>query len=66
MTIEQFDNTDFSGQTKVIHNDKAYELHSVDFEQKLLAFDLYGDVGDLKWVRCENVEIIKPTPPNTK
>lgn len=58
MTIEQFDETKFSGLMKVKHNGIVRDLCSVDFEEKLIAFNVDND-EDLHWARCENCELIK-------
>lgn len=63
MTIEQFENTGFSINTKVIYKGKIYDVVSVDFEENLIAIctskeDLELDFGGIEWKRCENCEIV--------
>ena len=60
MTIEQFDKTGFIGRQRVEYDGKEYDLHSVDFKEKLFQIDYWNDEDDLKWVRCENVKLILP------
>lgn len=59
MTIEQFDKTGFSANMRVDYLGQIYHLVSVDFKEKLFGIDMYG-AADLKWVRCENVNLILP------
>ena len=61
MTITQFDLTGFVVGMKVDYNGKTYELEAVDFQEKLVAINLYADPDDLKWVRCENIKLILST-----
>lgn len=56
MTIEEFDNTKFHGRMSLTYKDKTYNIASVNFEEKLIAFSTEFD-DDLTWVRCENVKI---------
>lgn len=56
MTIEEFDNTKFRGSMSLTYEDKTYDLASVNFKEKLIAFSTEFD-DDLTWVRCENVKI---------
>ena len=56
MTKEEFDNTGFTGLMKVEHREKVYDLMSVNFEERLIAFNIDTD-DDLYCVRCENVTI---------
>jgi len=63
MTIEEFDNTGFTGQMKCEYKGKEYEIISVDFEERIIAineFDSFDDNGadDLDWKRCENITLI--------
>ena len=58
MTIEQFDLTGFTGNMRVEYEGKIYDIESVDFQEKLIAIDIYADANDLKWVRCENIKLI--------
>ena len=62
MTIEQFENTAFSANSKIIYNGKTYDVIMVDFEEFLIAIDEFPDDEDenkqLSWKCCENCEII--------
>jgi len=63
MTIEQFDNTGFTGQMKCNYKGKEYEIISVDFEERIIAINetqSFDDDGfdELYWKRCENIELV--------
>ena len=61
MSIDEFNRTKFTGNMKVTHNGRARELFSVNFEESLIGLleDCAGhDLGDIEWVRCENVTVI--------
>jgi len=59
MTIQEFDNFSWTGNTFVLYHDryevKKYEVASVNFQEKLIGL---LDDENINWVRCENVEII--------
>lgn len=57
MGIDQFDKTGFTAGMKAEYDGQTYHLIAVDFKEKLFAIDMYG-AADLKWVRCENVNLI--------
>ena len=63
MTIEEFDQTGFTGGMKCIFQDKEYGIATVDFEERLIG--IYEMIpgseseDDISWKRCENVEILK-------
>lgn len=63
MTIEQFEKTGFSANSKIIYNGKTYDVIMVDFEESLIAIDEFPDDEDenkqLSWKRCENCELLK-------
>lgn len=57
MTIEEFDNTRWSGGMKCIYQGKEHKIGAGEFEEKLVG--LCVDYSDqLAWVRCENIELI--------
>ncbi|RYF10504.1 MAG: hypothetical protein EOO42_22525 [Flavobacteriales bacterium] len=58
MTIEKFDNTGFTGGMRVRYDGSEYDLVSVDFQEKLIAIDEFGQGHDATWKRCENVEVV--------
>lgn len=62
MTIEQFEKTSFSGNSKIIYDGKTYDVIMVDFQESLIAIDEFPDDDDenkqLSWKRCENCEIV--------
>lgn len=58
MTIEEFDKTGFLGSDRVEYQDKTYALMSINFPERLVAFNVPWD-EDLYWVRCENVKLLK-------
>ena len=63
MTIEEFDNTGFTGQMTWMYKGKEYPIYMVDFEERLIAInetqsESYDEVTFLDWKRCENVELV--------
>lgn len=62
MTIEQFDLTGFTGNMQVEYDGETYDLMSVNFQERLIAFNIDTD-DDLCWVRCENVRLKLPEAP---
>lgn len=62
MTIEQFNNTGFTGQMNCRYDGYIYAIASVDFEEKLIG--IYESIEgaesreDISWKRCENIEIL--------
>jgi len=58
MTLEEFDNTRFTGNMMFKIHGEIREICSVDFQEKLIAFNVEND-EDLHWARCENCELIK-------
>ncbi len=62
MTIEQFDNTGFTGGMKCRYKLQEYDIIMVDFEEKLIAInETQTDEPELQldWKRCENITLIK-------
>lgn len=68
MTPEQFDNTGFTGNMYVIHEEQKKFVVSCNFPERLFGLlpekpsdDEEFDPWDIEWVRCENVpELILP------
>jgi hypothetical protein len=58
MTIEKFNSTGFGGGMWMKYQGIVYELCSVDFEEKLLAYKLNENSEQYSWARCENCEIV--------
>jgi len=61
MTIEEFNNTGFSGKMQFTYKGRARDLASVNFEEALIGLveDCLGsDEGDIEWVRCDNAELV--------
>ena len=62
MTIQEFDNTGFTGNMRCLYKGKEYDIYSVDFEERLIAISESNQEVDidtlLDWKRCENVELI--------
>lgn len=58
MTIEDFDKTAFRAGMKVEYKGKNYDLSSVNFEEKLIGFDVDESDDDPMWARCENVQLL--------
>ena len=56
MTIEEFDNTCFTGNMEAIFKGNKYEILSVNFETKKI--DLI-DADGIVTVNCEQVYLIK-------
>lgn len=63
MTIDQFDNTGFTGNMRCLFKGKEYPIYSVDFEERLIAINETNrevtDDMNFDWKRCENVELLK-------
>lgn len=57
MTIEDFNNTGWSGGMRCVYQDKAHDIGSCEFEEKLVGLVVDYD-DELKWVRCENIRLI--------
>ena len=57
MTIEEFNKTAFGADMEMTYQDKVYEIVSVDFEEKLIAYKLEADSEQYSWARCENCTI---------
>lgn len=67
MTIEEFNNTAFTANSKAFYKGTAYEIATVNFEEKLIGFEdpneiVTGEDGEeypvIYWVRCENCKMI--------
>ncbi len=62
MTIEEFDNTGFTGNMRCLYQGKEYPIFSVDFEERLIAINENNqevtDDMQLDWKRCENIIIL--------
>lgn len=56
MTIEQFNNTPFTGGMTAKYQNRTWDIIACDFEEKELCLDADTDTV---WVHCENVEIEK-------
>ncbi len=54
MTINEFNNTGWSGGMKCIYDGREHDIGSCDFEEKLVGI-VVDDHEDLVWVRCENI-----------
>ena len=54
MTIDEFNNFGWSGNMACTHDGEVRKIISVDFVEKLIAFET-EDNDQLSWVRCENV-----------
>lgn len=60
MTIDEFNKTRFGPGMKIKYDGEIYPLISTDFQEALFGFIINGgDLNNLSWARCENVEIIK-------
>lgn len=61
MTITEFENTAFSGNTEIKYDGKIYQVIMVDFQESLIAIDEFPDdeESQLSWKRCENCELQK-------
>lgn len=64
MTQQEFDSFCFGCGMQAIYCDHTYAVVTVNFKERLLG--LYDglnaqdcDDGDVMWVRCENVELVK-------
>lgn len=56
MTIQEFNNTGWSGGMKCLYNGNEHEVGSCDFEEQLVGIVDSND--DIVWVRCENITLI--------
>lgn len=60
MTIQEFNNTGFTGGMTAIFKGKEYPIVTVDFEESLIGIDenISGAEPDtVSWKRCENIEL---------
>lgn len=56
MTLQEFDNTRWSGGMKCTYQGKEHDIGSCDFEERIVGIVVdYSD--DLQWVRCENITL---------
>lgn len=55
MTKEQFEKYRFGAKDRFMYKGIIYSLVSVDFDEYLIGLD---DSCELRWVRCENVELL--------
>ncbi len=60
MTLKEFDKYSFSIHTTFKYKEKRYELASVDFQERLIAF-IFDE--ELCWVRCESITNIGQKSP---
>lgn len=62
MKIIEFNNQRFGSGDKVRYRDgNIYEIASLDFIENLIGLKMNisgGDIDDITWVRCENVEYL--------
>ena len=61
MTLEEFNNHRFGANTIVNYDGRERDLFSVNMIESLIGLveDCQGhDLGDIEWVRCENVTIV--------
>ena len=58
MTIEEFDSAGFKFTSRCIYKEKEQDILSVDFEEKLVGIQDPFSKKKIKWVRCENVDLI--------
>lgn len=62
MNIEEFNKTSFTGNMQCKYKGAVRDIFSVNFNEALIGLVeicLGCDDGDIEWVRCENIEIIK-------
>lgn len=60
MTLQQFDNTGFKADMKVIYMENEYLLLAVDFETNSIGLCLPDTPeGDLTWVSYSDVKLLK-------
>lgn len=64
MTIEEFDQTRWTGNMRCLYKEKEYPIYSVDFEERIIAIDEVGlfeinEKDGLDWKRCENITLIQ-------
>ena len=57
MEAKEFDEMKFHDRMKLLYKGNKHDLMSVDFEERLLAYNIETD-EDLRWVRCENAQVI--------
>ena len=43
--------------TMVSHKGRVYQVVMVDFEEAILGIDMFEDIDNLSYVRCESVEL---------
>lgn len=59
MKQEEFLNTSFSASMKVKYKDDEYSIRAFDKDEALIGIKRFGIDDEIRWVRCENVEIVK-------
>jgi hypothetical protein len=63
MTIQEFDNTGFTGNMKCIFQREEYVVATIDFEERLIGiYEMIQGAeneDDISWKRCENITLIK-------
>ena len=58
MTREEFNSYRFTSNTCAIHSDgNSYPVVMVDFQEAILSLDMFYDVDNLNYVRCESIDI---------
>lgn len=62
MSIEQFNQTGFTGNMRCRFQGKTYCIASVDFEENLIGIyeEIQGcdNLDEISWKRCENIDLI--------
>ncbi len=58
MTREEFNNYRFTAKTSAIHRDgNSYPVVMIDFQEAILGLDMFDDIDNLTYVRCESIDI---------
>lgn len=58
MSIDDFNKYAFTGGMTASFKGDIYDIGSVDFDQCLIGLDDPANRDELRWGRCENVDVI--------
>lgn len=58
MTRDEFNTHKFGANDFFKHEDGEFRGVCLNFDEGLIGLDMFDDVNDLYWVRCESVELV--------
>ncbi len=56
MTRKEFEEATFRKGDKVIYHDIECDIVQIEFIEGLLGIRAVGELGEISWCRCENLE----------